>query len=462
MNGTPPKTPLEDRLKHKIGLDDKALLTRSAISGYQVRKMIELLSFARRHSPHYARLLGDLPEAPLLDLEDIACIPLTTATDIRKNPLGFLCVSQDEVARVVTLRTSGTTAQPKRFFFTETDLELTIDFFHHGLSTLVRPGQRVLVLMPGDSPFSVGDLLVRALSRLQAEAIVYGPVHDPDHAARVIVDSGIDSLVGIPVQVLGIALSRSARDIRHDRIKSVLLSADHVPQGIVRTLSDQWGCPVFQHYGMTETGYGGAVECAALAGYHPREADLFFEVIDPVNGRPLPKGETGELVVTTLTRKAMPLIRYRTGDLARFIPEPCPCGTVLERMDRVSGRLEDRITIREGFQISTAMVDNAVFSVPGVSNYQARLDRSPGDDRLSLSICRGGSSGKQLPAQVRNALLSVVPGMPAAVAQGVLKLHISIHPGVPEVSTGPQKRRIECSGAGCCRQGYAQNLRQRL
>ena len=85
-------------------------------------------------------------------------------------------------------------------------------------------------------------------------------------------------------------------------------------------------------------GLGAAVDCRALAGYHIREADLFFEIIDPDNGSPLPDGETGEVFFSTLTRKGMPLVRYRTGDLSRFLPEPCPCGTILKRLEWVRGR----------------------------------------------------------------------------------------------------------------------------
>jgi phenylacetate-coenzyme A ligase PaaK-like adenylate-forming protein len=89
---------------------------------------------------------------------------------------------------------------------------------------------------------------------------------------------------------------------------------------------------------MTEMGLGGAMACEERVGYHPREADLIFEIIDPQTGGPLPEGEVGEVVFTTLTRAAMPLIRYRTGDLSRWIPGNCPCGSVLKRLDRIADR----------------------------------------------------------------------------------------------------------------------------
>ncbi len=110
---------------------------------------------------------------------------------------------------------------------------------------------------------------------------------------------------------------------------------------------------MFNHYGMTEMGLGGGVDCRALTGYHLREADLYFEIVDPVDGRPLPDGEPGEVVFTTLTRRGMPLIRYRTGDLARFLPGSCPCGTVLRRLDHVQGRLAGRVKVGGGYRLES-------------------------------------------------------------------------------------------------------------
>ena len=99
-----------------------------------------------------------------------------------------------------------------------------------------------------------------------------------------------------------------------------------------------WGCKVFEHYGMTEMGLGGAVSCGFLEGCHIRESDLYLEIIDPKPGQVLPEGKEGEVVFTTLTRKGMPFIRYRTGDWSSFIPEPCQCGSILKRISRVGDR----------------------------------------------------------------------------------------------------------------------------
>ena len=127
---------------------------------------------------------------------------------------------------MVTLRSSGTSGPPKRLFFSAADLERTVDFFHHGMSTLVAPGQRVLILMPGEQPGSVGQLLVEGLGRLGAAGVVHGPVRDPGAAVEAVMAHRPDCLVGIPVQVLAMARPPRGAGIPRGVVRTVLLSTD--------------------------------------------------------------------------------------------------------------------------------------------------------------------------------------------------------------------------------------------
>jgi len=264
---------------------------------------------------------------------DFEKLPFTTPDDISQNPHDFLCVPLDNISRIVTLNTSGTTGKSKRVFFTPEDQELTIDFFHHGMSTFTAPGDRVMIFMPGKAPGGVCALLTRGLDRLGTVSQVYGAISDYDEAARVLLDFCPDVIVGIPSQ-----MHRLAVDICGFRLKSVLLASDYIAPATVSAIENAWGCEVFKHYGLTESGLGGAVSCDAHAGYHMREADLYFEIIDPVTGLNLPDGEYGEIVFTTLNRRGMPLIRYRTGDMSRILAEPCPCGSTIRRFDHIADR----------------------------------------------------------------------------------------------------------------------------
>ena len=328
-------------------------------------KLNETLALVRSNSPFYRELFARRPES-ISSLDELLQFPFTTPDDIRRNPLQFVCVSQDAIQRVVTLQTTGTTGEPKRIYFTADDQELTIDFFGIGMSTLTAPGDRVLILLPCETPGSVGDLLRIGLDRLGMNPILYGPVREPLHVLKTMQDQQAECLVGSPTQVLGLA-RRWPPDTHKPR--SVLLSTDYVPQAIVKELEQVWGCEVFNHYGATEMGLGGGVECVAHRGYHLREADLYFEVVDPITGEAVRDGEYGEVVFSTLTRRGMPLIRYRMGDRSRFIPGDCLCGTKLKTLEKVRGRFGGMMLIGDTI-LSLPDFDEALFPIPDLLNYQ--------------------------------------------------------------------------------------------
>jgi phenylacetate-coenzyme A ligase PaaK-like adenylate-forming protein len=171
------------------------------------------------------------------------------------------------------------------------------------------------------------------------------------------------------------------------------LSTDYVPRAISKTLEEVWGCRVFNHYGMTEMGLGGGVECEALDGYHLREADLYFEVVNHETGEACSDGALGEVVFTTLTRRGMPLIRYKTGDIARIIPQPCPCGSALQRMERVLGRWDGAIRLGPAHTLTLSNMDEALFRLPGLLDYRVTLSRGKdGRFRLRIDVHRAEGS----------------------------------------------------------------------
>lgn len=445
-------TPLEDWIKEKIGMghDRSGAEYLRTLEDYQLKRLNEIIDYARRNTSFYSRHLAGLPPGPLRALSDISQIPFTYPSDITSNPAGFLAVRQDDIARIVTLRTSGSTGESKRLFFTDGDLDLTVDFFHHGMSTMVRPGQRVMVFLPGERPDSVGDLLVRGLQRMDVRALVYGPIADPLDAARAIATFGADCLVGIPTQVLSVACGNSEADIAKARIKSVLLSTDYVPGAIVNRLRETWGCRVFNHYGMTETGLGGGVECEALSGYHLREADLYFEIVDHKSGKACPDGTPGEVVFTTLTRDGMPLIRYRTGDVARMITEPCPCGSVLRRMECVRGRWDGLVRFGPDYTLSLPEMDEVLFALPGLLDYRVSASKERGE-RLRLQFDVKRAEGARPTGRDIVRSLEAIVAIRKGIAEGYLEISaVRFSAGRDWMTTGVVKRKIivQDSGAG--------------
>ena len=310
-----------------------------------------------------SRWYRDRLPARVESLAELADLPLMSAEDLRAQGMALACVPQREVARVVTLPTSGSTGAPKRVYFTEADQELTVDYFHHGLSVLVRPGDRMAVCYPCASSGGLGQLICQALARIPAVPVPLGLITDLKEAGELLEREGIETLVGFPVQLLALAKYCAAQKLRC-RVRAVLLSADTAVPAVITALEELWGCQVFQHYGMTEMGLGGAVDCAAHTGLHIRENDLLIEVVDGA-GRPVPDGTEGEVVFTTLTRTAMPFIRYRTGDRAALIPGRCPCGSALRRLTPPRRMDPGPLSLPDW--------DAALLPLPGLSDFRLTL-----------------------------------------------------------------------------------------
>ncbi|MGD9162420.1 MAG: AMP-binding protein [Desulfobacteraceae bacterium] len=382
-------TPLEEWIAHKTGMSGQ--LELKELREYQFENFRKTLAYVKKNSRFYKTHLSRVDPDEIHDKEDIARLPLTTPEDIASDPNSFLCVSPREVGRIVTLGTSGTMGTPKRIFFTKEDQELTMDFFHHGMTTMVGGQDIVMICMPGVTSGSIGDLLKQGLARFGCKSVIYGPIKDYAHALDSILDEKITSIVGIPSQVA--SLARMSGNITfNSSLKTVLLSADYVPVSATRAIESAWGVSVYEHYGMTETGLGGGVACEAREGYHLREADLLFEIVDPESGLHIRDGEYGEVVFSTLTRQGMPLIRYRTGDRARFLTERCPCGTLLRRLDRITGRLTEPARLMDGNTLSITQLDEALYKEPSVFTYAAELQTVNGHDCLHIIISPAGSA----------------------------------------------------------------------
>lgn len=334
------------------------------------------LSYAAAHSPYYCEALGSLK--PLPSLSVLSRLPFLTAGTLRAQDRRLVCVPASEIARVVSLRTSGTSGEAKRLYFTRGDLERTVSFFAEGMAWMTAPGDRVAVLMPCAAPDGIGDLLCRALRRLGAEPLSVGLRSDLAAVGREMMLSRPQVLVGFPWQVRLLALLCPEL-----RPRAALLSADYIPSTLPELLRTRWGCAVPAHFGMTETGYGCAVEHPCAAGMVLRADELLAEIVAPDSGVSLPPDQPGELVLTTLRREAMPLVRYRTGDLAEMDDTG--------RITRVFGRI--------GVPAEFYVLQDRLCALPWLYDYAVRDGRlialvspeAPPDSREILSAAAGGA-----------------------------------------------------------------------
>lgn len=361
--------------------------TREGLEALQLKRLNETLAKLKARGGFYK----DYPER-LDSLSDLRKLPFTTPQMLAESPGKFLLTSQSEVSRVISGATSGTTGPAKRVFYTARDTEHTVGFFAAGISEMLRSGEKCLIAFPFTGPFGLGDLIAQAVERLGATPIRAGFGQTWEELTALVKQTQPETYIGFPVTLL--SLSRLYGEGLP--IRRALVSGDACPEGVMEELEKALGSRLYPHYGSRECGLGGAVTCPAFEGMHLRENHILPEIIDE-EGRVLPEGEYGELVITTIGAEAMPLIRYRTGDFTRLLP-PCPCGGVTRRIDTVSRR--------EG-ELSMEALDSALFRLPRLIDYRASWD-----GQLTIEARTAGACAEEALAEAAKAL---DPGLPVSV-----------------------------------------------
>ena len=342
---------LDDWVKEKENLE---CVTRQEIEAVQLKKLNRLLMREKERCGFYKHL----PER-LESLSELAMLPFTTEEDLNKHGNRMVLLSQSLIDRVRTQETSGTTGLAKRVYYSEEDNERTVSFFAAGLSELVNPGEKTMICMPFSGHRGLGELIAEAIVRLGAKPLTVGIGKTYGELLQVLDEEQPKTFVGMPVPLLSMLRLRP-----DSSLKRALVSADACPKTVIQKIEEQLGTKLYPHYGSREIGLGGAVTCPAFEGTHLRENDIIAEIVD-TTGRVLPRGEWGELVVTTIQADAMPLIRYKTGDYTRLLPEECPCGSKICRLDKVV-RLGEKSLMKE--------LDDRLFQFEEIIDYHASLE----------------------------------------------------------------------------------------
>lgn len=401
----------------RAGFGAAGKIGRADIDSYRLYRLRDTVAYASRMSSFYRDLFHAYGIRPddISSFEDLTKIPLTAPEDVAATPYRFLCVSQSEVARPYTFVTTGTTGPQKKIFWSNGDLDRIVDFMAAGIGTVAEPGTAVYILLADGRPFSQADLLSRGVSRIGAVPVVGQIDLDAEQHRRNILDSHASVVFGYTSRLF--RMSRELQEkggIKDLGVKVLFLAGEYVSPSMRRELQSLWNCSIRTHYGLTEMGLGVAVECEAGDGYHFNEADLLLEVVDPKTGKPVEPGAEGELVFTTLTREAMPLIRYRTHDISRIVTSPCPCGAAtLLKIGHVRKRLETIVTLDSGAGIYPAFFDDVLFGVDGLVDYQLLVTRHGGKERLEFRIEMSGTSPDAV-STIRTKLLAV-----PEIAEGV-------------------------------------------
>jgi phenylacetate-CoA ligase len=368
-------------------LHPEEALSRAGIEELQARRLGQSLARAR-HSRYYQELIpGDLPEKISQAPDLVQELPLTSKEDLREHyPDGFLALDVRQMVRLHA--SSGTTGTPTAIFYTHRDLEAWADLVARCMYMVgMRPGD-VFQNLSGYGLFTGGLGIHYGAERLGCLTIPAG-AGNSKRQIKLLRDFQVSAMHIIPSYALHLAsvFAELGLDPGEMDLRIALIGAEPHTEEIRQKIQDIYQVQAYNSYGLSEmNGPGVAFECPAQNGMHIWEDSYLVEVLDPQTGQPVPDGELGELVLTTLNREGMPLIRYRTKDLTRILPGECPCGRLHKRIDRITGRADDMIILK-GVNIYPMQVERVLMSVPEVGqNYQIVLESFNYMDQMRVKV----------------------------------------------------------------------------
>jgi phenylacetate-CoA ligase len=379
--------------KEKSGfMFDRAAETmpRSELAVLQLQRLKHTVERAYAAVPHVQRKLQAAGTAPehIRTLDDVVRLPFSEKSDLRDNfPFGLFAAPREEVLRLHA--SSGTTGKPTVVGYTRADLDTWSDLMARSLACMgARPGD-LFHNAYGYGLFTGGLGFHYGAERLGLTTV---PVSGggTERQVTLLQDLGAKILGATPSYALNIAEVADGMgvDIARLSLRYGCFGAEPWSEGMRSALEARLGIKALDIYGLSEVlGPGVACECAdAQSGLHVWEDHFYCEIIDPDTLDVLPAGESGELVITTLTKQALPMLRYRTRDITRLTDEPCSCGRMHRRMLRVTGRSDDMLVIR-GVNVYPSQIEALLVGFPGLApHYQIVLARDGPLDALTVEV----------------------------------------------------------------------------
>lgn len=367
-------------------------MSREEMEALQLCRLKDTVRRVYEHVPAYRAKMdaaGVKPE-DIKSLADLKELPFTTKQDMRDNyPYGLFAVPRKKLRRIHA--SSGTTGKPTVVGYTSADLEVWRECVARLAVAAGATEDDVAQICFGYGMFTGALGLHNGLEKVGA-AIVPSSTGNTQKQLMYMKDFETTLLVATPSYAMRIA--EVAKEIGLDpkrdlKVKTLVLGSELMTEAMRNELYKVWGEDVnlTQNYGMSELmGPGVSGECLKLNGMHVNEDHFIPEVIDPKTGEVLPPGEKGELVITCLTKEALPLIRYRTRDITRLMYEPCACGRTTVRMENLSGRTDDMLKIR-GVNVFPSQIEEVLINTEGIGpNYEIVLDRKNHSDLLTIKV----------------------------------------------------------------------------
>ncbi|WP_338833404.1 Phenylacetate-coenzyme A ligase [Moorella humiferrea] len=362
---------------------------RAEIEALQLARLQETVARVYERVPFYRQAMDakGIRPSDIRTLDDVRLLPMTTKDDFRRNyPYGLFAVPLKEVVRLHA--SSGTTGKPIVVGYTRRDLETWTDLVARLGAMAGVTADDVVQIVFGYGLFTGGFGLHYGMERLGATVVPASAGNSKRHI-MLIQDFGTTVLVGTPSYVLHLAEVAEQEGInpRELPVRLGLFGGEASSREMLKEIERRWGMLATDNYGLSEVmGPGVSGECQYQDGQHVAEDHFLVEILDPVTGEPCPPGVKGEVVITTLTKEALPVLRYRTRDVSSLNFEPCRCGRTTARLAKITGRTDDMLIIR-GVNVFPSQVESVLMEIEGVApHYQLIVSRRNYLDELEIRV----------------------------------------------------------------------------
>ena len=323
--------------------------------------------------------------------EEFEALPFSEKSDLRDAyPLGLMTAPEEEIVRIHS--SSGTTGLPVIIPYTKKDVEDWAIMFARCFEFAGVTRKDRIQITPGYGLWTAGIGFQAGCERLGAMAIPMGP-GNTEKQLKMMQDMESTVLCSTSSYALLLSEEIEKRGIRNNiKLKKGVIGSERWSEKMRNRISESLGIELYDIYGLTEIyGPGIGINCKYNTGMHCWDDYLYIEIIDPKTLKPVPDGEFGEIVITTLVKEGAPLIRYRTHDLSRIIPGECPCGSKHPRLDTIMGRTDDMMKIK-GVNVFPSQIEEVLQAFPEVSSeYQIRISHLDGKDTMRIYVETNGS-----------------------------------------------------------------------
>ncbi len=367
---------------------DLETMPRKELEALQLERLKWVVDYCYRNVPFYQKRLDQcgVTADKIKQLSDVEYIPFTTKEDIRDNyPFGLFAQPMKNIARIHA--SSGTTGKPTVVGYTKNDLNTWSDLVARLCVAVGVTDEDVVQISFGYGLFTGALGLHYGLEKIGAAVI---PISSGNTEKQVMIlkDFGTTALVSTPSYALYMSEVAREKGVLDDlKLRLGLFGSEGCTPEMRDQVEKSFHVFATDNYGMSELmGPGVSGECIYREGMHISEDHFLPELIDSATGQVLPRGETGELVITTLTKEGFPLLRYRTKDLTRLNYEPCKCGRTFVRMDKIKGRSDDMMKIR-GVNVFPTQIESVLVTLPHIGpHYQLILRREGYMDTLEVKV----------------------------------------------------------------------------